>query len=116
MGAPFYVHNEDMWEKLIRKDATGTKRKVIDFLFWFFKFFCGSYLGTAFLLVTFEKIWRFYSSVYHTCYIGWFIFLVVGTIWTKQKKAAERRRKRLEESKADGASNDQVSAEKDKVQ
>lgn len=106
MGAPFYVHNEDIWDKLIRKDATGTKRRILDFLFWFFKFFSGGYMGTAFLLVTFEKIWRFYSSVYHTCYVAWLVLLVVGTIWTKQKKAEEKRRKRLEESKAEPADQD----------
>ncbi|XP_075149833.1 membrane bound O-acyltransferase domain containing farjavit [Haematobia irritans] len=103
MGAPFYVHNEDMWEKLIPKYTTGPKKHIRDFLFWFFKFFCGSYLGTAFLLVTFEKIWRYYSSVYHTCYISWILFLVVGTVLTKQKKAEERRKKRLEENKTDEA-------------
>ncbi|XP_073824256.1 membrane bound O-acyltransferase domain containing farjavit [Musca autumnalis] len=109
MGAPFYVHNEDMWDKLIRKEATGTKRKILDVLFWFFKFFCGSYLGTAFLLVTFEKIWRFYSSVYHTCYVAWIIFLVVGTIWTKQRKAQEKRKKRLEENKTERTEQDKKS-------
>ncbi|TMW45340.1 hypothetical protein DOY81_009580, partial [Sarcophaga bullata] len=50
-GAPFYVPLEDMWNNLVRKDATGVKRQVIDVIFWISKFFAFSYLGTAFLLV-----------------------------------------------------------------
>ncbi|KAH8298330.1 hypothetical protein KR018_005367 [Drosophila ironensis] len=102
MGAPFYVFLEDMWHKLVRKDATGTRRSVIDVLFWFFKWFAFSYLGEAFLLSSFGKIWRFYGSVYHIGYISWAAMIVLGLYLTSQKKAAERRLKRAEEKKAGG--------------
>ncbi|XP_033250031.1 lysophospholipid acyltransferase 7 isoform X1 [Drosophila miranda] len=94
MGAPFYVSLEDMWNKLVRKDATGPVRTVIDVLFWIFKWFAFSYLGVAFLLSSFGNIWRFYSSVYHIGYICWAAMIGLGFILTNQRKAAERRRQK----------------------
>ncbi|KAI8117190.1 hypothetical protein FF38_05351 [Lucilia cuprina] len=104
MGAPLYVPLEDMWNSLVRKDATGLQRQIIDVLFWISKFFAFSYLGTAFLLVSFGNIWKFYSSVYHIGYIGWAIMMALGIYLTKQKKVAEKRRKRAEDQQAGGES------------
>lgn len=115
MGAPLYVPLEDMWNNLVRKDATGTKRQIIDIIFWISKFFAFSYLGTAFLLISFGNIWKFYSSVYHVGYIGWAVMMALGMYLTQQKKAAEKRKKRAEEQKAAG-SGDQVNEHKEKVQ
>ncbi|KAH8263179.1 hypothetical protein KR044_005521 [Drosophila immigrans] len=103
MGAPIYVPLEDMWNKLVRKDATGTQRTVIDVLFWICKWWAFSYLGTAFLLSSFDNIWRFYSSVYHIGYISWAVLVAIGLYLTKQKKAAERRAKRAADSAADAS-------------
>lgn len=114
MGAPVYVPLEDMWHKLVRKDATGLKRQIIDVIFWISKFFAFSYMGTAFLLVSFSKIWKFYSSVYHIGYILWAILFVVGIFLTKQKKALEKRAKKQEERQAgDG---DAIKEVKEKLQ
>lgn len=90
-----------MWNSLLRKDATGVKRQVINVIFWISKFFAFSYLGTAFLLVSFGNIWKFYSSVYHIGYIGWAIMMGLGIFLTKQKKAAEKRKRRAVEKQAD---------------
>ncbi|XP_030376964.1 lysophospholipid acyltransferase 7 [Scaptodrosophila lebanonensis] len=104
MGAPFYVPLEDMWNKLVRKDATGIQRNVIDVIFWIAKWFAFSYLGTAFLLSSFGNIWRYYSSVYHIGYVSWAVFMALGIFLTKQKKALERKQKRAAE--AAGAAGD----------
>lgn len=101
MGAPIYVALEDMWHKLVRKDAVGMQRNIIDIIFWICKWFAFSYLGTAFLLSSFENIWRFYSSVYHIGYISWAVLVAVGLYLTKLKKAAERREKRAADSIGD---------------
>lgn len=98
MGAPFYVPLEDMWHKLVRKDAVGLRRTVIDVIFWISKWFAFSYLGTAFLLSSFDSIWRFYSSVYHIGYITWALLVALGLYLTKLKKAAERKAKRAADS------------------
>ncbi|EDW03518.1 lysophospholipid acyltransferase 7 [Drosophila grimshawi] len=98
MGAPLYVPLEDMWHKLVRKDAVGMQRNVLDVIFWISKWFAFSYLGTAFLLSSFDNIWRFYSSVYHFGYIAWVLMVALGVLLTKQKKAAERREKRAPDS------------------
>ncbi|XP_064537994.1 lysophospholipid acyltransferase 7 [Drosophila montana] len=98
MGAPFYVPLEDMWHKLVRKDAVGLRRTVIDVIFWISKWFAFSYLGTAFLLSSFDSIWRFYSSVYHIGYITWALLVVLGLYLTKLKKTAERKAKRAADS------------------
>lgn len=102
MGAPFYVPVEDMLHKLYRKDTTGTKRKVIDALFWLSKFFGLSYLGTAFLLLTFKRIWFYYSSVYHFGYMYWAVMMVFAVVMTNKKRAADKRKKRALEKGADG--------------
>lgn len=86
MGAPFYVPVEDMLNKAIRKDATGTKRKIIDVIFWINKFFAFSYLGMAFLLLTMDKIWVYYSSIYHYGYVWYLVLLVTATILLKLKR------------------------------
>ncbi|XP_034097570.1 lysophospholipid acyltransferase 7 [Drosophila albomicans] len=103
MGAPIYVPLEDMWHKLVRKDATGTRRTVIDVLFWICKWWAFSYLGTAFLLSSFDSIWRFYSSVYHIGYISWAVLVALGLYLTKLKKAAERRAKRAADAAGDAS-------------
>ncbi|XP_023177077.2 lysophospholipid acyltransferase 7 [Drosophila hydei] len=100
MGAPFYVIMEDTWHKLVRKDAVGMRRTVIDVIFWICKWFGFSYLGTAFLLSSFDSIWRFYSSVYHIGYITWALLVIVGLYLTKLKKSAERKAKRAADSTA----------------
>lgn len=89
---------EDTWHKLVRKDAVGMRRTVIDVIFWICKWFGFSYLGTAFLLSSFDNIWRFYSSVYHIGYITWALLVVVGLYLTKLKKSAERKAKRAADS------------------
>lgn len=115
MGAPFYVSLEDMWDKLVRKSATGTSRRVIDVIFWIFKWFAFSYLGEAFLLSSFGNIWRFYSSVYHIGYISWAAMTALGFYLTSQRKAAERRKKRAAE-KAAGGDGIAAAIEKEKAQ
>lgn len=91
MGAPLYVPLEDIWNSLVRKDAIGFKRQIIDVIFWISKFFAFSYLGTAFLLVSFGNIWKFYSSVYHIGYIAWAIMMGLGIYLTNLKKASKKR-------------------------
>lgn len=84
-GAPFYVPVEDLWNKLIRKDATGVKRIIIDALFVISKWFAFSYMAIAFLLLSIDKIWHFYSSVYHIPYILWATLYITGTVLLKMK-------------------------------
>lgn len=60
LGVPFYLPIEDVYTKLVRKDATGLKLTVINCLFWVSKFFAFSYMGIAFLMLTLDKIWFYY--------------------------------------------------------
>lgn len=78
-GAPFYLPVEDLWNKLVRKDATGPLRQLLDAVFTLSKWLAFSYMGTAFLLLSIDKIWTFYSSVYHIPYILWLCMYLIGT-------------------------------------
>lgn len=78
-GAPFYLPVEDLWNKLVRKDAKGPLRQFLDALFTLSKWLAFSYMGTAFLLLSIDKIWAFYSSVYHIPYILWLLLYLIGT-------------------------------------
>lgn len=99
MGAPFYVSLEDMWNKLVRKDATGLQRQIIDVLFWIAKFFAFSYLGISFLLASFSNIWKYYSSVYHIGYVAWCVFMVLGKYLLNLKKSVEKLQQQQKEFK-----------------
>ncbi|CAK1596056.1 unnamed protein product [Parnassius mnemosyne] len=77
---PFYLMAEDIYYKLYYKDATGMKKKIIGFVMWFLRSHSESYQAAAFLLLTFDRIWVYYSSVYHYWYGVWFAFLILGLI------------------------------------
>lgn len=90
-AAPFYLPIEDLYVKLFIKDATGTKRKLLNAVCWISKFFAFSYMGIAFLLLTIEKIYFYYASVYHFAYIMWVVLYGVGVMIAKGRKAQARR-------------------------
>ncbi|XP_013199840.2 lysophospholipid acyltransferase 7 [Amyelois transitella] len=75
---PFYLMAEDIYYKLYYKNATGMKKKIIGFIMWFLRSHSESYQAAAFLLLTFDRIWIYYSSVYHYWYGVWLAFLIVG--------------------------------------
>ncbi|CAB3224078.1 unnamed protein product [Arctia plantaginis] len=77
-ACPFYVMAEDIYYKLYYKDATGMKKKIIGFIMWFLRSHSESYQAAAFLLLTFDRIWVYYSSVYHYWYGCWLAFFIIG--------------------------------------
>ncbi|XP_050101398.1 lysophospholipid acyltransferase 7 [Anopheles aquasalis] len=93
-AAPFYLPIEDIYVKLFVNGATGIRRTVFNVLCWISKFFAFSYMGIAFLLLTVDKIWHYYSSVYHFGYVLWLVMFGVGVLLTKQRKAAAKRAER----------------------
>ncbi|XP_055638497.1 lysophospholipid acyltransferase 7 [Toxorhynchites rutilus septentrionalis] len=99
-AAPFYLPIEDLYVKLFIKDATGTKLKVLNWICWVAKFFAFSYMGIAFLLLSIEKIWFYYGSVYHIAYIFWIVTYVVGVFIAQIKKRNARRTEKLQQSAA----------------
>ncbi|CAH2102801.1 unnamed protein product [Euphydryas editha] len=80
---PFYLMAEDIYYKLYYKEATGMKKKIIGFIMWFLRSHSESYQAAAFLLLTFDRIWIYYSSVYHYWYGVWLAFLILGLILSK---------------------------------
>lgn len=97
-AAPFYLPLEDLYYKLFIKDATGTKRQVLNVICWISKFFAFSYMGIAFLLLTIEKIWFYYGSVYHFPYIMWATLYVVGVSIAKNRKAEAKKAEKAQQS------------------
>ncbi|XP_061377342.1 lysophospholipid acyltransferase 7-like [Danaus plexippus] len=77
---PFYLMAEDLYYHLYYKDATGTKKKIIGFIMWFLRSHSESYQAAAFLLLSIDRVWAYYSSVYHYWYFVWFGFFVLGLI------------------------------------
>ncbi|XP_055541308.1 lysophospholipid acyltransferase 7 [Wyeomyia smithii] len=99
-GAPFYLPIEDLYFKLFIKDATGTKRQVLNVICWISKFFAFSYMGIAFLLLTIDKIWFYYGSVYHFPYIMWLAMYLVGMVIAKDRKAKAKRAEKKQQQEA----------------
>ncbi|CAF4834436.1 unnamed protein product [Pieris macdunnoughi] len=77
---PFYLMAEDIYYKLYYKEATGMKKNIIGFIMWFLRSHSESYQAAAFLLLTFDRIWIYYSSVYFYWYGVWLVFLILGII------------------------------------
>ncbi|XP_014367604.2 lysophospholipid acyltransferase 7 [Papilio machaon] len=89
---PFYLMAEDIYYKLYYKDATGTKKKIIGFIMWFLRSHSESYQAAAFLLLTFDRIWIYYSSVYHYWYGVWFAFLILGLLLNQVHKIGRHKK------------------------
>lgn len=90
LGAVAYLPAEALWDKLVRQSAQGTRRQVVDLLLWLSKSFVMAYLAMSFLLMTTDKIWTFYQSVYH---VGLFWLVgtyVVGLLAAQQAKMMKR--------------------------
>lgn len=47
---------------------------------WFLRSHSESYQAAAFLLLTFDRIWIYYSSMHHYWYGVWLAFLIVGIV------------------------------------
>ncbi|XP_059045340.1 lysophospholipid acyltransferase 7 [Achroia grisella] len=94
---PFYVMAEDIYYKLYYKPATGLKKNIIGFIMWFLRSHSESYQSAAFLLLTFDRIWIYYSSVYHYWYGVWLSFLILGLILNKLHKISRPKRLQAEE-------------------
>ncbi|XP_052759265.1 lysophospholipid acyltransferase 7 [Galleria mellonella] len=97
---PFYLMAEDIYYKLYYKPATGLKKNIIGFIMWFLRSHSESYQAAAFLLLTFDRIWIYYSSMYHYWYGVWFTFLVLGLIlnqiYGRPKRLQVEEEKKLE--------------------
>jgi lysophospholipid acyltransferase len=63
-----------------------------------------NFMGISFMLLTFEKGWRFSSSVYHFVYITIAIFFVIFRFSGITKKAAKLEQKLKEKAAAKAAS------------
>ncbi|XP_037042093.1 lysophospholipid acyltransferase 7 [Bradysia coprophila] len=85
-GAPFYLPIEDIYNKLIRKSAEGFRLQCINVAFWISKFFAFSYLGIAFQLLTIDRIWFYYNSVYHLGYIYFAVMFIIGKVCLSMQK------------------------------
>lgn len=107
VGAPFYLPIEDLWDRLLRKEATSWQQRpnwqrlAINVLFWVSKFFAFSYMGIAFLLMTLDKIWFYYSSVWHLGYVYFACMYVLGRVLLQRQRKG-RSGRRAEEQLADG--------------
>lgn len=87
LGLPLlYLPVEALWDRLLRQGVKGKKRRLIDAGFWLAKTFALSYLGMAFLLMSYENILNYYQSVYHFGILWGVVMFVVGLLWSQQVK------------------------------
>ncbi|KAF5285875.1 hypothetical protein FQA39_LY04336 [Lamprigera yunnana] len=76
--APFYLLIEDLYVKLLLKDNSGTSLKIWEWVMWFLKMQAFSYLSMAFVLLSFDNVIRYYSSLYYCGFIGGAIMYLIG--------------------------------------
>lgn len=107
LGVPFYLPIEDIWVRLLRgkkgdakESGSGDLRRLVaNGLLWVSKFFAFSYMGIAFQLMTLDKIWFYYSSVYHLGYVYFALMFVLGRVLLARQssgKGAAAREKKVE--------------------
>ena len=95
----FSDQNIYIFSKFIKnKSIIFQKKKIIGFIMWFLRSHSESYQAAAFLLLTFDRIWIYYTSVYHYWYGVWLIFLIIG-LFLNQVHRAVRPKKVKEEKK-----------------
>lgn len=98
LGPIVYLPLEDLYTKLFKSEkASESQQQITNAIFWILKFFAFSYMGTAFLLKDVDKIWFYYSSVYHFAYIFWAILYIICLVLWNQKKSAMKRSKAVEQ-------------------
>lgn len=85
-SAPFYLVAEDIYDKLYIRNAKGMAKNVINFIAWFMRMHYQSYGGTAFVLLSFDRVWKYYSSVYHYPYFVWLVLLILGLVLKSQQR------------------------------
>ncbi|XP_045497757.1 lysophospholipid acyltransferase 7-like [Colias croceus] len=100
---PFYLMAEDIYYKLYYKEATGMKKKIIGFIMWFLRSHSESYQAAAFLLLTFDRIWIYYSSVYFYWYGVWLAFLIVGLMLNQFHKINKPKKPRENDKQKNSA-------------
>lgn len=71
------------------------KKKILGFVMWFLRSHSESYQAAAFLLLTFDRIWIYYSSVYHYWYGVWLGFLILGIILNQIHKSKRPRNSKV---------------------
>jgi lysophospholipid acyltransferase 7 len=97
LGPVVYLPIEDLYTKIFNTEKMSQAQKQItNAIFWILKFFAFSYMGTAFLLKDVDKIWFYYSSVYHFGYVFWAALYIACLMLWKQKKSAMRAEKKNE--------------------
>ncbi|XP_055382334.1 lysophospholipid acyltransferase 7-like [Condylostylus longicornis] len=88
VGAAFYGFVEEIHYQMW-KGVTGLKSKFVYAAFLTTKVFAYSYLTVPFILLKFNDLWRYYSSIYHLGYIYFFIMVITAILATKYKKKSE---------------------------
>lgn len=92
LGPIVYLPVEDLYTKLVSTaNFPSQKQQLANYVMWLLKFFAFSYMGTAFLLKDVDKIWFFYSSVYHFAYVFWAVLYVICAVLWKQRKSAMKK-------------------------
>jgi lysophospholipid acyltransferase 7 len=82
----FYFALEDLYMKVFdTKQMKGAKILIANLFFWILKTFALGYMIIAFQLKEVDKIWLFYSSVYHFAYFFWAILFVFCLVIKKMK-------------------------------
>jgi lysophospholipid acyltransferase 7 len=93
LGPIVYLPIEDLYTKHFNTEhMEGAQKQITNAIFWVLKFFAFSYMGTAFLLKDVDKIWFYYSSVYHFAYIFWAV-LFLCLLWIEKLRRSERKMK-----------------------
>ncbi|XP_021002712.1 lysophospholipid acyltransferase 7 isoform X2 [Parasteatoda tepidariorum] len=77
LGTPLLLISEIEVEKAFRKNASATSQKIYDFIWYFIKMQCISYMGVAFILLDIGVILHYWSSIYYT---GHFLILFLFVI------------------------------------
>ncbi|XP_044731944.1 lysophospholipid acyltransferase 7 [Chrysoperla carnea] len=88
-GVPFYLIVEDAYMKVVRKDMTGRKAVIWDWILYFSKMQGFAYLGFAFQLLSVQRVMRYYNSIYHSGEILLLILYLIVLYIKSQKRQKE---------------------------
>lgn len=98
MGPTLYVPLEKLFMQVVKsQNVSEWQQNIINVVLCALKVFAFSYMGICFWLQDFDKVWLYYSSVYHFGYVLWAgIYIACLVILGRTKSVIRKETKRRE--------------------
>jgi len=82
-SVPFVLMVEDLYARVVRRKLDPANQGIYDWVAWFFRMQCFSYLGMGFLLLRIISTLDYWSNIYYIGHVVLPVFYVLGLVVVK---------------------------------